>query len=120
MNRIYQFKKIPLIAGLLSLLIPGLGQIYAGKGNKGAAIIVAAIIIANLNIIILPLIAIANPCIPIPLDDAGGIWKYWIPRITHDIASLWSITFWIWAIIDAYTVSRKYNCQHTHSDSSLN
>ena len=28
-------KKIPLLAGVLSLLIPGLGQIYNGDGKKG-------------------------------------------------------------------------------------
>jgi len=34
-----------IVAGALSLLIPGLGQIYAGEGNRGAAILVAATII---------------------------------------------------------------------------
>ena len=34
-------KRNPVIAGFLSLLVPGLGQIYAGKGNKGGAIIAA-------------------------------------------------------------------------------
>jgi TM2 domain-containing membrane protein YozV len=46
-------KRSPFIAALLSLIIPGLGQIYGGEGKKGAAIIFAAIVIANLNIIIL-------------------------------------------------------------------
>ncbi len=97
----------PFIAALLSLLIPGLGQIYGGEGKKGAAIIFAAIVIANLNIIILPLIAIANPNLPVHANDVNAVWKYWIPRITHDIASLWSMAFWIWAVIDAYCVARK-------------
>jgi TM2 domain-containing membrane protein YozV len=100
-------KRVPFIAGFLSLVIPGLGQIYAGKANKGAAILFAAIVIANLNIIILPLIALANPDLPLLPADAGGIWKYWIPRITHDIASFWSIVFWIWAVVDAYCVAKK-------------
>jgi TM2 domain-containing membrane protein YozV len=100
-------KRNPFIAALLSLLIPGLGQIYGGEGKKGAAIIFAAIVIANLNIIILPLIAMANPNLPISAKDASAVWKYWIPRITHDIASLWSIIFWIWAVIDAYAVAKK-------------
>lgn len=100
-------KRNPFIAGLLSLIIPGLGQIYGGKGNKGAAIIFAAIVIANLNIIILPLIAVANPNLPIRPDDVNAVWRYWIPRITHDVASLWSIIFWIWAVIDAYNITRK-------------
>jgi TM2 domain-containing membrane protein YozV len=97
----------PFIAALLSLLIPGLGQIYCGEGKKGAAIIFAAIVIANFNIIILPLIAMANPNLQMCANDASAIWKYWIPRITHDVASLWSIAFWIWAVIDAYKVAGK-------------
>jgi hypothetical protein len=100
-------KRNPLIAGILSLIVPGLGQIYGGKGTKGAAIIFAAIVIANLNVIILPLIALASPNLPIQPHDANAVWRYWIPRITHDIASLWSIVFWIWAVIDAYNVTRK-------------
>ena len=27
-------KRNPILAGLLSLLVPGLGQIYAGKGSQ--------------------------------------------------------------------------------------
>ncbi len=100
-------KRDPFMAGLLSLLVPGLGQIYGGKRYKGAAIIFAAIVIANLNIIILPLIAIANPVLPLPLNEANAVWKYWIPRITHDVVSLWSIVFWIWAIIDSYNITKK-------------
>ena len=33
-------KRSPFIAALLSLIIPGLGQIYGGEGKKGAASIV--------------------------------------------------------------------------------
>jgi TM2 domain-containing membrane protein YozV len=80
-------KRKPIIAGLLSLIIPGLGQIYDGKGNKGAQIIFASIVIANLNILILPMIALANPNLPVSFNDVNAVWKYWIPRITHDIAS---------------------------------
>ncbi len=36
-------RRNPFIAGILSLLVPGLGQIYGGEGNKGAAVITAAI-----------------------------------------------------------------------------
>ena len=107
MTKLKSLKKNPIIAGLLSLLIPGLGQIYAGKANKGAKIIFASIVIANLNILILPMIAIANPDLPIHSTDVNALWKYWIPRITHDIASFWSIVFWIWAIVDSYNVARR-------------
>ena len=47
----------------------------------------------------------ANPNLPMHPNDANEVWKYWIPRITHDVASLWSITFWLWAVIDAFNVT---------------
>jgi TM2 domain-containing membrane protein YozV len=102
-----QTRRKQIISGILSLIIPGLGQIYSGKNRRGATILVAAIIIANLNIIILPLIAMANPDLPIPGDDPNAVWKYWIPRIVHDIASIWSIVFWVWAVVDAYKGAKK-------------
>lgn len=100
-------KRNPFMAGFLSLLVPGLGQIYVGKGNKGAAIIAASIVIGNLNIIILPLIAMANPVIPVGTPNAISIWAYWIPRTVHDVISFWSITFWVWAIVDATSLALK-------------
>jgi len=96
----------PFIAGILSLFVPGLGQIYAGENNKGAAIIVAAIVVGNLNIIILPLIAMANPVIPTGAPDLSTLWAYWIPRVVHDVVSFWSIIFWGWAVYDAVSVAR--------------
>ena len=54
-------KRDPFLAGLLSLIIPGLGQIYFGEGNKGAAILMAAIIAGNLNIVFLPVFVASNP-----------------------------------------------------------
>ena len=97
----------PIIAGVLSLLIPGLGQVYAGESKKGGAIIFGAIVIANLNIIILPLISLANPSIP-SSPDSRTIWAYFIPRFVHDVASLWSIAYWMWAVVDAVISSRKH------------
>ena len=35
----------PFLAAILSLVVPGLGQIYAGESNRGAAIIVGAIVV---------------------------------------------------------------------------
>ena len=100
-------KRNPFIAGFLSLLVPGLGQIYAGRGDKGATIIAASIVIGNLNIIILPLIAMANPTIPTEPPNAISLWAYWIPRVVHNVISFWSITFWLWAIVDAIVLARK-------------
>ncbi len=91
-----------LFASLLSLFIPGLGHMYKGEGNKGIMILFAAIVIANSDINILPLIYIAHPVLPPSLEDGSSIWSYWIPRITHDFSAVWSIAFWIWVIVDAY------------------
>ena len=59
-----QNKRNPFLAAIFSLVAPGLGQIYAGDSNRGAAIIVGAVVVANLNILILPLISMANPTFP--------------------------------------------------------
>jgi TM2 domain-containing membrane protein YozV len=93
-------KRHPTVAGLLSLLIPGLGQIYCGEGTRGAAIMVAAIIIGNLNLIFLPVFVAAK-------TDPELAWAYWLPRIGHDLMSLWSLAFWIWVILDAAALARK-------------
>lgn len=101
-------KRIPFIAGTLSLFVPGLGQIYGGESHKGAVILAAAILIGNLNIIILPLISMANPMIsPTGIADTRTIWAYWIPRISHDVISVWSVAFWLWAIFDALSITLK-------------
>jgi hypothetical protein len=80
---------------------------YAGEGKRGAMVLVGAIIVANLNVIILPLIAMANPTISCVTPGARSMWAYWIPRVVHDVASFWSVVYWVWAIVDAVTVVRK-------------
>ncbi len=90
----------PWVAGVLSLLVPGLGQIYAGMGDKGAAILAAAVVIGNLHIIFLRLFVAAEA-------DPSALWSYWVPRVGHDIMSLWSVAFWIWAVADARRVAAR-------------
>ena len=97
----------PWIAGVLSLIVPGLGQVCGGQSKKGGAIIFGAIVIANLNILILPLISMANPTIPVGSPDAKTIWSYFIPRVVHDVASFWSIAYWIWAVVDAIVMTKR-------------
>jgi TM2 domain-containing membrane protein YozV len=88
-------KRRSIVAAVLSLLVPGLGQIYAGRGGRGAGILAAAIAVGNLNLMFLLVFAAAGA-------DPASTWAYWIPRVGHDIISLWSIVFWMWAIADAY------------------
>ena len=111
-------RRNPFMAGTLSLLVPGLGQIYVGEGNKGAAILAAAIGIGNLNISILPLIAMANPVMPTGTPNAKTSWAYWIPRVVHDVISMWSIVFWIWAIGDAIAITRAKQINRRDQDFS--
>ena len=105
-------KRSWLVAGFLSLVVPGLGQIYAREKNRGAAILVGAIIVANLNVIILPLIALANLNGPSGVAANIAVWRYWIPRITHDVASFWSVVYWVWAIADAIVSVRKHRAEN--------
>jgi hypothetical protein len=98
-------KRSPWLSGVLSLVIPGLGQIYCGEKNRGAAILFGAIVVANLQILILPLISIANPTFP--LQPSRAVWAYWIPRIVHDVSSLWSVAYWVWAVVDALLVAKR-------------
>ena len=100
-------KRNPTLAGLLSLLVPGLGQIYIGCGNRGVKILVAAIVIGNLNLIILPLIAMANPTLRTGDPGVVSVWAYWIPRIGHDVISVWSFVFWGWVVWDAASLARR-------------
>ena len=98
-------KRNPIIAALLSVLIPGLGHIYSGHTNKGIKLLFAAILIGSLNIIALLLIAITN------LETDGNtqntVWVYWIPRIVHDVLAAWSIVFWSLIPIDAVRSIKK-------------
>ena len=61
----------PLLSVILSLLVPGLGQIYAGQGERGAAILVAVIIVGNLNAIWFGLWHL-SPQVVHPSDMPGG------------------------------------------------
>jgi TM2 domain-containing membrane protein YozV len=88
-------KRKAALAGVLSLLAPGLGQIYSGKGYEGAAILAASVVIGCLNVLFVPIFTLANP-------EPGVAWSYWIPRIGHDMLSAWSVVFWVWAVVDAY------------------
>ena len=93
----------PLLAGVLSLVVPGLGQIVAGRGERGAAILIAAIVVGNLNVIWLSLFATAS---------AGPytFWGYTLPRILHDVLAAWALAFVVWQAVDAYSQAKRPLC----------
>jgi hypothetical protein len=71
---------------------------YCGHSTRGAAILVATILIYNLNSIFLPVFVSANP-------EPHVFWKFWLPRILHDLRAF-SKVFWIWETFDAYQLSK--------------
>ncbi len=92
-------KRNPWLAGFLSLLFPGLGQVYAGKRAIGAAFMLAFVIIGNLNAIWLSTHAGA-PTDPTYIGNT-------LPRLLHDVFAAYSVIFWVWTAADAYRITRK-------------
>jgi TM2 domain-containing membrane protein YozV len=92
----------PFLAGLLSLLVPGLGQIYAGRGERGAAILIAVIVVGNLNVIWLSLFAAASA-------GPHTFWGNTLPRALHDLFAAWGLVFLGWQVVDAYRQARPFD-----------
>lgn len=85
---------------MLSVLFPGLGQVYAGKRALGAAFMLAFIIIGNLNAIWLSVYAASSTA-------AVTFHGHTLPRILHDVFAFYGIVFWIWQAVDAYRLARQ-------------
>jgi len=83
-----------LIAGILSLLVPGLGQMYAGKGERGAAILVSVMVIGILALIWQTLYAVHA------LSLTG--YEYPFYRVSLIV---YAAVFWIWQVADAYRLA---------------
>ena len=93
-------KRSAVIAGLLSFFIPGLGQIYARKSKRGAAILIAATVVGNLNAIWLSVYASSTA---VPQEFI----THMFPRLLHDIFAVYGIIFWIWQTVDACLLAKK-------------
>ena len=83
--------RTPTVAGILSLIVPGLGQIYAGRGDRGAAILVAAMIVGTLALIWQTLYAVY----------AKNLIGYEYPFYRTSLV-VYAIVFWAWQVVDAY------------------
>ena len=92
-------KRNPWLVVLLSILFPGLGQVYVGKRALGAAFMLAFIIIGTLNAIWLSIYAGAKTDLSFYSDT--------LPRVLHDIFAFYGIVFWIWQAVDAYRLARQ-------------
>jgi hypothetical protein len=87
-----------ILASVLSLIIPGLGQMYLGKTERGAAILISVIIVGNLNVIYLSVFA---------LPSQQNFFNYALPRRLHDLFAFYGIVFLIWQVVDAYLLAKE-------------
>jgi hypothetical protein len=95
-------KRYPLLAGLFSAFIPGSGQIYAGKSVRGAGILIAVIVVGNLNAIWLSTYASSiNASLP------RDFWAHTLPRLLHDVFAFYGVVFLLWQIVDAYLLVKS-------------
>ena len=88
----------PVTAAILSLIVPGMGQMYIGKGDRGAAILVAGIIVGTLALIWQTL----------SVAYAPNLMTYPYPLYRISLAAYAAI-FWIWQIADAYTIAKHHH-----------
>jgi biotin transporter BioY len=93
-------KRNPYLAGLLSIPVPGLGQIYAGKSARCAAILAIIIIVGNLNATWLSMFASMRP-------ETNAFWARSLPRILHDLFAAYGVIFLVWQIADAFQQAKK-------------
>jgi hypothetical protein len=92
-------KHSPWLACLLSVLFPGLGQVYIGKRALGAAFMLAFIAIGILNAIWLSIYAGAQTDL--------SFFSHTFPRLLHDIFAFYGIVFWIWQAVDVYRLAKQ-------------
>lgn len=90
----------PVLIAILSLFVPGLGQMVAGQGARGAAILLAVIIVGNLNAIWLVLFAASSP-------SSDAFWAIGLPRFLHDLFAAYAIIFLVWQVVDAYQQAKS-------------
>jgi|FaiFalFF_MnMetaG_3_1042247.scaffolds.fasta_scaffold00238_24 TM2 domain-containing membrane protein YozV len=75
---------------LLSLFIPGFGQIYAGRPERGGAILVASVLVFSTAYLFIATTA-----------DRGILYQ-----IGARYLQLLAILFWAWQAYDAYQVAK--------------
>lgn len=96
----YHKEKEAALAIILSLLIPGVGQIYCGKIIRGILIL-----------LLLPILSIGLSALMYGMVITGSSSAdvfIGIPLVLI-IVMVIAIIFYIWQIIDAYRLAQKYN-----------
>jgi len=70
------------------------------KAERGVLILIATIIVGNLNAIWLSLCATTNL-------EKGSFWAVELPRILHDVFAVYGLVFLAWQIWDAYQLAKN-------------
>ncbi len=86
------------IISALSLVVPGLGQMFAGEGTRGALILIAVIVVGNLNAIWLSIFS---------LPESHDFMSHTFPLFLHDLFAFYGIIFWIWQVRDAWLIAQR-------------
>lgn len=103
-------KPNPILAGVFSALVPGLGQMIAGHSVRGAAILIAVILVGNLNAIWLRMFTLSTG-----MPDSHEFWASVLPRVLHDLFAFYGVVFLVWQIVDAYLLAKNLDTERHDS-----
>ena len=92
-------KRNPWVATVLSIVFPGLGQVYIGKRALGAAFMLSFIVIGNLNAMWLSIYA--------GVQTDLSFYSETLPRVLHDVFAFYGIIFWVWQAVDSYRLAKQ-------------
>lgn len=90
------------LALILSLIIPGIGQVYCGKVARGIAILIV-------SILLVPILYLGYAILFVETESDTAL------LIGLLIAGIASFAFWIWNIVDAYNTAKEYNTYTTNN-----
>lgn len=97
----YHKEKEEALALVLSLIIPGVGQIYCGRILRGILILVLFPIAYVLMTLLMYWMVVAGT------DTSSDLFLNY--SIVSIVMILIAVIFWIWQIVDAYRLAKKYN-----------
>jgi len=93
----YPERKDPLIAVILSILLPGVGQIYVGRVLRGVLIL-----------ILLPLLSMASVVPVFFFSISVGVGTFFAFSV---LATIIVLILYVWQIYDAYRLAEEHNRQ---------
>lgn len=90
------------LALILSLIIPGIGQVYCGKVARGITILIV-------SILLVPILYLGYAILFVETESDMVLLTGLL------VACVVSLAFWIWNIVDAYNTAKEYNTYLTNN-----